>query len=60
MRCTKTISITVLRCYDFDRLSIVISYQIMLSNVIPRMNDIRMINFKYVTGPSKLIAMQPL
>ena len=56
---TKTISITVLRFYDFVRLSIVISFQIMFSNSMHKWHLYNQICVGVRSDPGKLIAMQP-
>ena len=52
MCCSKTISNTALRFYDFVRQIIVISFQIMFSNAAH--NDIRII--KYVLASNRTLA----
>ena len=60
MCCAKTISITVLRFYDFVRLSIVMSFQIMISNSVHKWHPYNQICVGVQSDPGKLIAMQPL
>ena len=56
----KTISITVLRLYDFVRLSIVISFQIMFSSSTHEWHPYNQIYVWVRSDPSNLIALQPL
>ena len=60
MRCTKTISITFLRFYDFVRLWIVISFQIIFSNSTNEWHPFNQICVGVWSDPGKSIAMQPL
>ena len=60
MHSTKTISITVLRFYDFVRLSIVISFQTMFSNSTHERHPYNQICVGVRLDPGNLIALQKL